>query len=221
MNRSMIRAIIGLAAALTLPAIAVAQPATSYRVTVTNLTRAQPITPPLVVTHRVANHVFRPGKAASPELATLAEEGNPMPLAAALGADPAFDDVVPMSGIIPPGGSESVVIESRSPYLYLSVVGMLATTNDAFFGLDSFLLLGRPWVRAVEVPAYDAGSERNSESCDFIPGPPCGSAGVRDTDGAEGFITVHNGIYGIGDLDPTVWNWHNPVARVTIVRLPG
>jgi hypothetical protein len=38
--------------------------------------------------------------------------------------------------------------------------------------------------------AYDAGSERNSELCRFIPGPPCGNANVHDPDSAEGYVHV-------------------------------
>lgn len=71
----------------------------------------------------------------------------------------------------------------------------------------------------VEAEAYDAGSEANSESCTYIPGPPCGNAEVRDTGDAEGFVHVHAGVHGIGDLDPAMHDWRNPVAEITIKRV--
>jgi hypothetical protein len=63
---------------------------------------------------------------------------------------------------------------------------------------------------------YDAGSEANSEFCEFIPGPPCENPGVRDTANAEGYVHIHAGIHGIGDLDASMFDWHNPVAEITI-----
>ncbi len=59
----------------------------------------------------------------------------------------------------------------------------------------------------------------NSEDCIYIPGPPCGNPGVRDTDGAEGFVHVHPGIHGIADLVPAAHDWRNPVALITIERI--
>ncbi len=68
-------------------------------------------------------------------------------------------------------------------------------------------------------PAYDAGTEVNNEMCAYIPGPPCGNGGVRDTAGAEGYVYVSNGIQGTGDLDPAVFNWNNPVAKIMVKRV--
>ena len=36
------------------------------------------------------------------------------------------------------------------------------------------------------------------------------------SDGAEGYVYVHSGIHGIGGVDPSVWDWNNPVALITI-----
>jgi hypothetical protein len=209
------------AACLLLPAVAAAQaqPATVYRVTITNLTRAQPITPPVVATHTIGFHVFVPGEPASDALVVLAEEGMPGPLAEALEAIPQVHDVAVGGGPLPPGHSTTVDVEARGRAVFLSAVGMLAGTNDAFFGLDGFYLGGPPWSRHLEVPAYDAGSEANNELCEFVPGPPCNNLFARAPDGAEGAISIHNGIFGKGDLPADVWDWHNPVARIQIVRL--
>jgi len=69
------------------------------------------------------------------------------------------------------------------------------------------------------VLAYDAGSEANTESCEHIPGPPCMNPEMRVTDGAEGFVYIHPGISGEGDLTESGYDWRNPVARFVIERL--
>ena len=71
-------------------------------------------------------------------------------------------------------------------------------------------------------PAYDAGSERNDELCASIPGPffaECGGAGSGGKPGGgEGYVHIHAGIHGIGDLHPAQRDWRNPVAQITIRR---
>ena len=32
----------------------------------------------------------------------------------------------------------------------------------------------------------------------------------------EGFIRVHTGIMGVGDLDPTLYSWSNPIAYIQL-----
>lgn len=209
------------AAFFSLAAVAHAQPGTTYRVTITNLTRSQPITPPVVATHNIGFHVFVPGTVAPPPLVTLAEEGVPTELALALEEIGIVHDVAVGDGPLLPGESTSVEVEARGKAVFLSAVGMLASTNDGFFGLDAFYLPGPPWYRHVEAPAYDAGSEENNELCEFVPGPPCNSIFSRAPDGAEGVVTVHNGIHGVGDLPEPVWDWHNPVVRIDVLRLPN
>jgi hypothetical protein len=88
---------------------------------------------------------------------------------------------------------------------------------------DAFMAAQGVWVRSwgaviVDATAYDAGSEYNSENCDFIPGPPCNRPKERDTGGAEGYVYVHSGIHGIGSLEPAEFDWLNPVAKIVIRR---
>jgi hypothetical protein len=66
--------------------------------------------------------------------------------------------------------------------------------------------------------AYDAGSERNNELATHIPGPCCNNPFVRDPEGA--LIGPHPGIAGVGDLDPAVYSWTGPVAKITVERIP-
>jgi hypothetical protein len=73
--------------------------------------------------------------------------------------------------------------------------------------------------------AYDSGSERNDELCARSPGPfftECGGpgGGAASTGGEEGYMRVHAGVHGIGDLTASQRDWRNPVARITIRRMP-
>ena len=118
--------------------------------------------------------------------------------------------------------------EGSGRRLVVSAVGVLATTNDAFFGALSLPVppaqirgIGLTSLAATYLaPAWDAGSEANTESCDEIPGPPCGNGGVRHTEGAEGFVSIHSGIHGGGDLSPAQHDWNNPVVLVRVRALP-
>jgi hypothetical protein len=191
-----------------------------YMVTITNLTYDQIISPPVVVVHDERFRLFQPGQPAGGELAALAEDGMTGPLVGLLEVSTGVTDYAVAGGGIPPAGSVTVELSARGQGKMLSLAGMLVSTNDAFVGLDGHTLssgfaaaFGAPSVGA---PAYDAGSEANTESCDHIPGPPCGSPGVRVTDGAEGFVHVHRGIRGVGDLDESAKDWKNPVARIRI-----
>ena len=200
--------------------VAQAQAAGDYIVRITNLTQSQIFSPPLVVSHRPTINLFTPGTAALPELVTLAEDGNSTPLAELLATFP--DQVMATaaaSGPVLPGKTVELVIRAAGGFNRISTVGMLVQTNDTFFAVRG-ARLPRRFLQAMHTAvAFDAGSEANNESCDFIPVPPCGSGGVRATDGAEGFVYVANGIHGIGDLTSAAYDWRNPVARVVIQRV--
>ncbi|CAB5105171.1 hypothetical protein D3OALGA1CA_1683 [Olavius algarvensis associated proteobacterium Delta 3] len=190
--------------------------ARTYYVTITNLTGGQVFSPPIIYTHNGRVDLFSPAEEAPPELVPLAEDGDTGPLAAALGDDPAVFDVFPSEGVVPPGHSVTLQITAKGRFRYLSAAAMLVSSNDAFFTVEN-VRVTRWGSRSRTGVAYDAGSEYNSEECKFIPGPPCGSPGVRDEDReAEGFVFVHSGIHGIADLDPANADWRNPVVRVTV-----
>ncbi|MEZ5601637.1 MAG: hypothetical protein R3F36_12070 [Candidatus Competibacteraceae bacterium] len=52
-----------------------------------------------------------------------------------------------------------------------------------------------------------------------IPGPLCGGEGGSPNVGGEGFVHIHAGIHGIGDLNAADYDWRNPVATVTVERV--
>ena len=194
-----------------------------FEVTITNLTRGQQFTPILVAAHKSNVKLFELGKPASIELVTLAEEGNPAPLAAALAALPGTGQVVTGSGLTNPGASTTLVVEGRRGFGFLSVAAMLIPTNDGFFALNGVALPRGNDMLTLTAPAYDAGSERNDELCVSIPGPffaECGgSGGGGKPGGGEGYVHIHAGIHGIGNLPAATRDWRNPVALITVRRV--
>jgi hypothetical protein len=201
---------------------------TSYEVTVTNVTRGQIMSPPIVVVHDPAIKLFEVGQPASDELAAVAEDADATGMLAYLAGmmGNGVDDYAIADDVVMPGQSVTLQVDAQRGCRVLSLVSMLVTTNDGFVGIDSTPLNGcgtviTPSARhgiAIAATAYDAGSEANTESCEHIPGPPCGSHFVRVTDGAEGYVHVHAGIHGIGDLTPAMHDWRNPAAEVWINR---
>ncbi|WP_303721335.1 spondin domain-containing protein [Malonomonas rubra] len=97
---------------------------------------------------------------------------------------------------------------------------MLAATNDAFVGIAG---TSTPFLaKEISVVVYDAGREANTELCIDVPALPCAEGrnqNLRVTEGAEGFIHIHNGIHGVGDLNAANMDWRNPVVKVRIKRI--
>jgi len=195
-----------------------------WQVTIENLTPSgpgapgsQPLSPPLFVVHSGKADVWSVGEIASHPVAAIAEDANNGPAESALEQLRGVRDVFTgAGGPIPSGASRAFMVETRGKFNRLSIVTMLVNTNDAFTGLDSLRLHGERIVRSRR--AYDAGSERNNELAAFIPGPCCGNPFVRDPEGE--LIRRHPGITGVGDLDPAVYGWEEPVAKITIERVP-
>ena len=195
---------------------------TTWRVTITNLTPAgpgepgsQPLSPPLFVVHSPFVDVWSVGEIASHGVAAIAEDANNAVLESALpqlrGVGNVFTGA---GGPIPSGRSRTYTVATAGLFSRLSVLTMLVNTNDAFTGLDS-LRPGRSGAVHMTM-AYDAGSERNNELRSHIPGPCCGNAFVRDPEGQ--LIRPHEGITGRGQLPPALYDWNEPVARITVER---
>jgi hypothetical protein len=195
-----------------------------WQVTIENLTPegpgapgAQPLSPPLFVVHSKRADVWSVGEVASHPVAAIAEDADTAPAEMALDDVRGVHDVFTgAGGPIPSGESRTYMVETRGWANRLSIVTMLVNTNDAFTGLDSLKLRGHSQMR--DTKAYDAGSEMNNEEVGFIPGPCCGNPFVRDPEGA--LIQPHPGLTGIGDLDPAVYGWDDPAAKITIERVP-
>ncbi|MEZ5364694.1 MAG: spondin domain-containing protein [Bryobacterales bacterium] len=212
------------AAGLLSAALAFAQGpgGTIYKVSITNITKGQIISPVIVATHTdTAPPLWEVGSPASDELRMVAEDAMNDDMVAKLGSLAEVLDVKVIMGAggpIMPGETASAELEFTGPYRWVSAVAMLVTTNDAFTGLNG--VRGPNVGAGVHLaPAYDAGTEANTEMCAEIPGPPCGNVGVRMTEGAEGYVYIHPGISGEGDLTSSGWDWRNPVAKFVIERL--
>ena len=92
---------------------------------------------------------------------------------------------------------------------------MLVQTNDGFVGADS-LRLPKKESWSVYLRTYDAGTEKNNELAEYVPGPPFGGS-LRDPSHQR--IHLHRGILGIGDVDPEIYGWDEPSAKLTITQL--
>jgi Spondin_N len=230
-------AVAGLATLLIVPS-AVAR---EYEVKITNLTSGQPLTPPVVATHKPKHAVFDVGQPASVGVREIAENGNSAPLLAFLETDPLnqFSDFVestegPLVPVGVPGDmmfdqSVTLTVDARRKARRLSWVSMLICTNDGMTGVDSLKLPRKEGkTRGKRTDGYDAGTEINTEDyADIV--PPCQAligdssgeigTGVSDPALAEGEVIRHHpGIEGGSDLDPAIHGWTDPVARIRVKR---
>lgn len=197
----------------------------AYEVTVINATTHHVFTPPVLVSHHSSISPFEPGEPASPGLARLAEEGD---------GEDFLDELFPLEQVfeiqrgedpIMPGQRASFIVRASGPSAEISVLGMLASTNDTFYagtvGAPPVVIFNGSRGAATRgvLHAYDAGTEYNSELCAHIPGPPCNNPGAAPEQAGEGFISLSKGVMGVGDLDPTNYNWNGPVAIIRVKTL--
>lgn len=236
--------ILAILAALSMLTLLIGAPSASagqnrtYEVTIENLTDGQPFTPALVTTHKGNDELFTVGKPASFGLKEIAENGNLTPMLERLSNDSSFFEVVVQFGDddpveprppILPGEAETFTIEGGPPFNFISWASMLICTNDGFTGVDTVKLPNRVGQSVtLYTDGYDAGTEINTEEfADLV--PPCGPLTGQDNMGLgtdmsnpnlfeDGVITHHEGILGVGDLDPEINDWDNPVGTITIER---
>ncbi len=186
-----------------------------YRVTVTNITKNQIFTPILVAGHTSAISFFTLGQPASDEIAEIAEGGNIAPLRSVLSSSSYVSDTGSSGGLLMPGQTAEIMVRGNYNDMRLSLAAMLLPTNDTFVAIDSIRV---PYFGSVVAyaKAYDAGSETNDELCASIPGPQCGGAPGSPDDSGEGFVHISSGIHGVGDLEPSVYDWRDVVAKVEV-----
>ena len=139
-----------------------------------------------------------------------------------LAATSGVSDIASTDGLLTRGASVGFEIQAGDGSENLSLAAMLIPTNDAFVGINTPLpAAGETLVTYAY--AYDAGTERNDELCASIPGPSyseCGGRRARDRRWRRRGRDHPPGIQGVGDFDAARRDWRNPVARVTIRRLP-
>jgi Spondin_N len=223
----------------TVSSAAAEAPVATYEVTIENLTGGQPLTPPVVATHRAATGMFTVGQPASFALKEIAENGNLAPMIAQLGADKHVSDSVAAGAPLVPAGlpgsamfgdSVTLTVTASEGAKFLSFASMLICTNDGFTGVDSLRLpkdVGDAVVR--RSAGYDAGTETNTEDfadivppCQGIVGVSSGEPGTGTSNPAlaeGGVIHHHPGIAGGADLVPAIHGWTDPVAEITVERV--
>ena len=189
----------------------------SYTVTITNVINAINVAPILVASHRKGVSLYELGAPASADLTAEAEAGDTAPLAAALDADPRVVDIQNSGGLLGPGESVTVTVSARRGAREISLASMMLPTNDGFIALNGVKAPRHGTVTYFST-GFDAGTEPNDELCVSIPGPTCGGEGPSPGVDGEGYVHIHRGMHGIGDLAPDVYDWRNPVASITITR---
>lgn len=196
-----------------------------YSVTIDNLT-AQPLSPPVAVTHQGNLSLFKVRAPASAELEAIAEEGNQAPMLDLLSNARQVTEVIDIGSPLGPKQATTFRI-SASPGDRLSMATMLICTNDGFTGLNRVRLPKRG-AEIIWAAGYDAGTEYNTEhSADIA--DPCSALGPvslsGDPNGNEndavdtrppGQIQRHPNIQGVGDLIVGDHAWNESVAKITI-----
>jgi hypothetical protein len=196
-----------------------------YKVTVTNLTNAQPLSPVAVILHGKGYTMYEIGAPASVALERLAEGGDNTLLIAEAEADTHVKEAKGGAGAIVPGGAESVRVSGDGAEC-IGVATMLVNTNDAFAGSNCIDIskLHEGEAMHLNVGAYDAGTEGNSESAATIPGPAGGGEGFNAARDDRDFVAAHGGVVTSDDglaASALTYDhrWDNPVMRIDIVRI--
>ncbi len=221
----------------------------TYEVSITNLTNAPFLSKPVVAIHSNNFKLFELGKVnTSPGLEAIAETGKPGVLVDELTVNPEILEVRVLNGLMPNGGiaageTVTATFQATKGYSYVSVYSMVAPSNDGFVAANSVKGPYKEKSVVIMSPVYDAGTEANNELCDTavptdindpdsipvpppmrpmicvfnptIPAPPFARVGA----GGEGPVLVHRGFQGIGDLNPAMFDWRNPSAKIMIKRI--
>ena len=204
----------------------------SYRVTISNITNGQPLTPAAVVIHKSGYSAWSLGSAASSGLEKLAESGETTDFIAeaAANANVVSSDVAG-TGPFSPGSSAMVeIMAAHSSDLQLSIASMLANTNDAFTGMKAVdigeMAAGDSMTMMSHV--FDAGTEANTEASGTIAGPVDTSTGDKAYNSARDdlhdFVSIHAGVVTMDDglttsiLDES-HRWNGVAAKIVIERL--
>lgn len=188
-----------------------------YRLTIVNTNTGQNFSPPVIVLHSADYRMFEVGRPAQEALWRLAEDGATDGFLALQDRDPAIDRIL-VGPSVHRRNSPIVTLEFEAASgARLSLAAMLTLTNDGFVAVQQVKL---PSIVGQEVRldllAYDAGSEANTESCAHV---PCEVHGKRMTEGAEGTVRLHPGIRGDADIPPRRGWTKPPLGILKLMRI--
>ena len=194
-----------------------AQSSPSLDVTVRNVTAGQPLTPPVVIVHNGSLVSLPEDPEAIMGFEALAESGDPSAFAAAVAEYDGVKSatVIPVDGPIPGGMEATAGAISAMPGDFVSVISMLACTNDAVsYGTAVVSQDGGGYAMSSGA-VYDAGTEVNDETSATVPCLGGAAAGVSEGLG-EGKVAVHPGIEGMADLSKEMHGWDGPAMQILV-----
>ncbi|HKJ87943.1 MAG TPA: spondin domain-containing protein [Gammaproteobacteria bacterium] len=197
-----------------------------FAVSITNLTNAQPFTPPAAVLHEGGYRAWQEGQSASGGLERLAEGGKTDKFLSAAEANDAVLATRTADKGVDPGKDRTLNLKAPTGAdFHLTLASMLAATNDGFTGVNALDIadLGVGDSESMLVEAWDAGTEANTETSATVPG--LGGEGYNAArDSLVDRVTVHPGVVtqddGLATSDLTAaQRFDRPVARVTVTRV--
>lgn len=210
-----------------------------FDVTIKNLTSGQPFSPPIAIAHNAPSTLFTDGEEASVALEELAEGGATDDLAASLSEGALLSYSALEDPLGPAGTSSAIRINIANADFTddarLSVLTMLVNTNDGFTAVNAMDIGGMAVdaVATFRAPAWDAGTEANSEAAGTMPGP------ADTAEESVGFdaertdllneVRFHSGVISGSELTSVsddfvsvlsdINRFDNPVAEITVVRV--
>ncbi len=203
-----------------------------YKVTVTNISSGQPLTPVAAIIHKSGYSSWQFGMSVSNGLEKLAESGDTTDFISEAQANTnVLNTSISEGGPFGPGASVSMEMTvSTDDDLKLSLASMLANTNDAFISLNAKSLsdLEKGKMTTYFTKVYDAGTEGNSESLGTIPGPADSSTaadkGYNAARDDANFVAIHPGVLTKDDgLSSSILDemhrWNGPAARIDIEKM--
>ncbi|MEE9303829.1 MAG: spondin domain-containing protein [Thiotrichaceae bacterium] len=199
----------------------------SFDISVRNVTANQPLSPIGVVLHKTGYHAWIDGQAASVSLEHLAEGGDNSALITDANAIDTTLQATSGAQPVGPGGSTQFQLSiNNETDIRLTLFSMLVNTNDAYTGINaaklSDLTVGQSL--SLSLPAWDSGTEANSEAQGTMPGPADGGEGFNaNRDDFLDLVGIHRGVLSSDDgLASSILNqshrFDNPVMQVRITR---
>jgi hypothetical protein len=198
-----------------------------FDVTITNTsdTTAYPgvLSPPLWTVHDDTVTLFTPGAVASPEIESLAEDGDPIPLFGDLGSAAGVIQVGAGPGPLDPGESYQLTLTTvDTTYPFFSIASMVVPSNDTFVAFEPTGVrlvddAGTPFTDAEiateiasQLAAWESGTEANQAGAigrDQAPRQAAENTGVDEGNGLVRFTE-----------DDPVWAWPDAdqIIRVTV-----
>ena len=195
----------------------------SYKITVSNLTYGQPMSPIVVAYHDMGTAIYKVGEKATVGLEKLAEGGDNSAFLSELSKQSFIAEYQSGTKLIKPSEKDTVIIESQKAEC-ISVASMFVNTNDGFVGINC-VNVSQMKVNDKKVAyltTYDAGTEANTETKETVAGLE--GEGFNSNRDDKDFISVHAGVITKDDGLLTSGltqshKWDNPSAFILIERI--